>query len=318
MRVDPAIAALRRERAPQRRAQAKMAAACDGWRAEPLVAPVLADLERYGRGTPLADCPALAELFAPGGAAGRFVRRFCAAHAAALTGEPLGQLPFRHNFDGALSTLLLARAGTAQLSLTAQEPGIYQAASVTFSDAIRHEAILAGVARARETHRGSDGSLAHRRLPLEPGRTLALDLARQALFVEQVERRLVSLRLHRAASEPGPTREFALADGALLQQAAGAIRHSRQEMMLALLGRMKRLEAAPLIAEVATERGPDSLRWQALREALALDAAAGFAALCAVARDPLDPLAAPAGALRAQLIEAHPQLLTFEEARCRA
>ena len=111
-------------------------------------------------------------------------------------------------------------------------------------------------------------------------------------------------------------REYALADGALLQQAAGDIRHSRHEMMVALLGRMKRREAAPLLAEIVVEEGADSLRGEALREALALDTAHGFAALCRVARSPLDPLAAPAGALRGQLIEAHPRLRAFEEALC--
>jgi hypothetical protein len=80
---------------------------------------------------------------------------------------------------------------------------------------------------------------------------------------------------------------------------------------------MKRREAAPAMARIAREKGPDSLRWEALREALALDTAQGFAALCAIARSPLDPLAGPAGALRAQLIEAHPRLRAFEEARCR-
>jgi hypothetical protein len=88
-------------------------------------------------------------------------------------------------------------------------------------------------------------------------------------------------------------------------------------MMLSLLGRMKRREAAPLMAAIAEEDGPDALRWEALREALALDTAAGFAALCRVARAPLDPLAEPAGALRAQLVKMHPELLALKEARCR-
>jgi len=295
-----------------------MAAACDTWRAGPRAAPVLADLERYGRGTPFADCPALARLFAPGDAARRFSSRFCDTFAVALSGEPLGQLPFRHNFDGALATLLLARVGTAQLALSAQESGEYETASVVFSDAVRHDAVVAGAAQARVTRRMADGSLAHRDMRLAAGCRLALDLAGEALFVGRVERRLVTLRLHRTAPQPGPVREYALADGAWLQQAAGALLHSRHAMMLALLGRMQRSEAAPLMAAIAGEEGPHSLRWEALREALALDTATGFAALCRLARSPLDPLAAPAGALRAQLIEAHPPLRAFEEAHCRA
>ena len=140
MRVDPAIAALRGERTPQRRAQATMVAACDAWRAEARVAPILADLAKYGGGASLAECPALARLFAPGADAARFADGFGAVFAKALAGEPLGQLPFRHNFDGALATLLLARAGTAQLTLIAQEPGDYQTTSAIFSDAARHDA----------------------------------------------------------------------------------------------------------------------------------------------------------------------------------
>jgi hypothetical protein len=318
MRVDPAIAAFRGERISQGRAQATMVAACDAWRADARIAPVFADLGEYGAGMALPECASLARLFAPGAEAAGFVAWFCAAHARALAGEPLGQLPFRHNFDGALSTLLLARSGAAQLTLTALEPGEYEAASVTFSDAESHAAVIAGAAHGRETCRGQDGALAHRAVRLEAGRRLTFDLARQALLVGRVERRLVTLRLHRAAADPGPMREYALADGALLKQAAGTIRDSRHEMMLALLGRMQRREAAPLMAGIACENGPDSLRWEALREALALDTAQGFAALCAVSRSPLDPLAATAGALRAQLIEAHPRLRAFEETRCRA
>ena len=88
--------------------------------------------------------------------------------------------------------------------------------------------------------------------------------------------------------------------------------------MLALLGRMRRAEAAPTMAAMAREAGPDGLRWQALREALALDTAEGFRALCHVARASDDPLAMPAGALRAQLVEAHPELLALEKQPCRA
>lgn len=134
MRVDPAIAALRDDPLPQRRAQAKMIAACDAWRAETRVAPFLTDLDRYGRGAPLADCPDLAGLFAPGDLARQFLGRFCELYCLTLAGEPLGQMPFRHNFDGVLSTLLLARAGTAQLTLTACEPGEYGATAARAID----------------------------------------------------------------------------------------------------------------------------------------------------------------------------------------
>jgi hypothetical protein len=318
MRVDPRIGGLRRDPAPQQRAQAAMIAACDAWRGEARVAPVLADLAAYGQGDALAGCPALAALFASGGEATRFAAGFCARFANKLADEPLGQLPFRQAHDGTLSTLLLARSGRAQLTLTAQEPGEYSATSVLFSDAERRDAVIAGSAEARLTSRGTDGALAHEDAALATGSRLALDLSREALFVSRVERRLATLRLSRTAANPGPVREHDLASGDLLYQAAGTLGHSRQELMIALLGRMKRREAAPAIAAVAAGSGPDALRWEALREALALDTARGFAALSELARSPGDPLAPPAAALRTQLVEAHPQLLALEDMPCRA
>jgi hypothetical protein len=88
--------------------------------------------------------------------------------------------------------------------------------------------------------------------------------------------------------------------------------------MLALLGRMRRAETAPVMAAIAREPGDASLRWQALRECLALDTAAGLAALSYLARTGDDPLAPPAGALRAQLIETHPELHALDSAACPA
>lgn len=89
-------------------------------------------------------------------------------------------------------------------------------------------------------------------------------------------------------------------------------------MMLALLGRMERTDAAPEMAALAREKGRDALRWQALRESLALDTAEGFAALVDVSRDQNDPLCATADALRAQLVAQYPQLLELERKLCPA
>src|SRR5688572_11127511 len=123
MRLDPAIAALRRDRTPQRRAQAAMAAAGDAWRATSETRAVLADFDRYGEGAPLLSCPALLAVFtdrtSASGLAAVLVRELCRA----LTVEPLGHPPFRHGYDRGTATLLLARCGQAQLVLHASEPG---------------------------------------------------------------------------------------------------------------------------------------------------------------------------------------------------
>jgi hypothetical protein len=81
---------------------------------------------------------------------------------------------------------------------------------------------------------------------------------------------------------------------------------------------MGRSEAVSEMTQMALEPGADSLRWQALREALALDSAAGFAGLCRIVRAADDPLAMSAGTLRAKLLDDYPQLTGLEEAECRA
>jgi len=318
MRVDRTIAAMRADRSALQRAQAIACAAASRWREDARIAPILAELDEYDRGAPLSSCPALGALFETGAAALELAERFCAAQSSALAEDRFVQVAFRHSWNGRAATLLLARGDRAQLALVAVEPGSYDSASVSFSDAVRHEAFLAGRAQARRIARDGQGGFARENLDLGGGARLALDLSRHALLVHRVETRLVSLRLHRTNADPSPTREHDLVSGALLHQASGDGRASRQEAMLALLGRMRRIEAAPIMAAMAREAGPDGLRWQALREALALDTAEGFRALCDVARVPGDPLAMPAGALRAQLVEAHPELLALEETPCRA
>jgi len=317
MRIDPAIAAMRRDPVLQRRAQAAMIAAGKAWRGEPQAAAIAAELERFGAGEPLESCAGLDAVFTGSDAARGLAASLCRRFAELLASEPFGQVPFRHGFDGHASTLLLARAGRAQLILGAREPGEWGHDTAGFSDALRYDAVLAGSAHARVA-RAERAGFTTEALRLGPGVRLAFDLSCEALQVLRVERRLVSLQLHRADAAPRPSREYRLADGALLHQSAGDIRASRHETTIALLGRMERREAAPAIAALALEEGDDSLRWQALRECLVLDTEAGFRALCRVARAAGDPLAAPAGALRAQLVEAHPQLRALEGEPCRA
>lgn len=324
MRTNPAIAPLPSPDPGRRqRAQAAMRAAGAAWRADPAVGAILTELERFGAGAPLEACPRLEALFTDADTAPAFAAALCRQQANALAHEPLGLPAFRHAFDGTISTLLLARSGRAQLILHAREPGAARFDAVRFTDGVRFDAVLAGAADARIVRRTEGPAAAQQPfhaepLGLRPGARLALDLNEEALQVLAARHRLVTLRLHRFAADPAPSREHRLADGALLHQSAGSIGDSRREVLLALLGRMEVAQAAPLMAEMALEHGDASLRWQALRECLALDSATGFGALVAIARRADDPLAAPAGALRAQLVEAHPQLLAMESDPCRA
>lgn len=326
MRIDPAIQALQRDPALQRQAQAAMIGACQQWRADAATARLIEELEVFGAGAALSQCPALEACFIGEGPGqdlpdrellGGLLDRMCAV----LAGEPFAQPPFRHASDGEVSSLLIARSGRAQLVLHACEPGQWSMDSASFSDAERFEVVLAGSGSAQILRRAippGDRPLDVEDIALSAGTRLALALAEQALHITRVDRRLVCLRLHRFAADPAPTRCHALDDGRLLRQSSGDMASSRQEMMLAILGRMKRADAVPDMAAMALERGGDALRWQALRECLALDSGAGFTALCTVASRADDPLCASAGALRAQLVELYPELLQLENNPCPA
>lgn len=322
MQVHPDIAALRSDRAPQREAQAAMLAAQQQWAAEPGAATMLEELDDYGKGAPLEACRVLEAMFTVAGEAERLLDLMSQHYCRAIAANPIGHPPFRHGFDGKSASILLASAGRAQLMIQAKEPGEYITETYGFSDATRLDAVLGGAADARlvGTLKRSDGSVRFREqsLVLQASHRLALDLGSETLVVDRVQRRLVVLRLLRTARAPQPSRDHDAASGRLLHQSAGHIGTSRQEAIIALLGRMGREDAVPEIVRIALGDGDSSLRWQALREALALDTGAGFGALSNVAQRGGDALAAQAGALRARLLEAHPQLVKLETDRCPA
>ncbi|MCB2078399.1 MAG: hypothetical protein KDE55_11955 [Novosphingobium sp.] len=325
MIIHPDLRALRGDDSPQRDAQAALYDAVGSWRETRPVADMIADIEAFATVRSLAECPALSALFDESDpAAVNLAWSFAQSAIAALGQAPLGHVPLRHFTDGAISTLLLARSGNVTLSIVAIDgeglAGRPAPVTADFAPGEMWEHVLSGHARAKLVERRSatDGQadLRVRGIALAPGKVICRDGARQSLQLREVDGCLVSLRLQRRHANAKPTREYALADGRLVHQAAGNPRDSRVELMLALLGRMERTDAAPLLCEIAIEPGSTALRWQSLREALALDTSAGFAALTTIARSPEDALAPAAGALRAQLVEAHPQL--EELARCRA
>lgn len=298
-----------------------MQAAIDAWRAEPGVAAMLADFVRFGDGASLEQCPALDAVFTGAGPGEVLVASLTGHFCRAIGANPLGHPPFRNGFDGRASTMLLGKSGRAQLVLQAREPGSFNASAATYTDMLRYDAVLAGRAQARilRIHGPEDlVGFSAEPLTLEQGVRLAFDCSRETLMCEVVETRLVTLRLLQAAEKPGPGREYHCQSGKLLHRSAGTLASSRREMMAALLGRMGRTEAAPVLAQMALAEPEQSLRWQALRECLALDTAQGFTALSTIACNQADPLAHPAGALRAQLLETYPQLAALETEQCPA
>ena len=332
MLLRPEIAALRLDETPQRHAQAALIAQMDAWRARPQPAAVLADLQRFEQGLPLAECPALAALFALGDpSGGSLVAGLISATLAQLAADPLGHVAMRHSTDGITSTLLLGQSGLATLTLVAIDGvGLARSAAprtINYAPGEAFEQILAGSARAEMVRcvigagplESADAKLEREALDLAQGVCLARDCRREALLLQGVAGRLVTLRLHRRQEGTDPVREYALDSGKLIHRAAASPAQSRYELMNALLGRMGRADAAPLLASMALGPDPAPLRWQALRECLALDAATGFGALLETARDSGDPLASHARALARSLAARHPALAhLMEDKRCPA
>jgi hypothetical protein len=317
MIVPQELRALRRDDSPQRDAQRALGQAMEQWRARPDIAAILAELSLLAEGAPISRCPRLAGLFDPrspraGDFAGEQVRLYCAM----LRKWPLGHVPLRHFTDGVTSTLLVARCGNATLSLVSIDgDGLSarpQPLTVSFAPTETWECVVAGEAVIDMVTCEPTGpraaSIARREMRVAPGATFYRQGLHETRVLREVSGALVSLRLQRRRRDGALAREYDLESGALVHQAAGNPRESRLELAMALLGRIGRSDAAPLMADIACGNRSGALRWQALRECLALDTRTGFAALSALAARPGDALAAPAGALRAQLLEAHPQL----------
>jgi hypothetical protein len=317
MKLRPELQALRCDDAPQRLVQARLAEATLGWAQASGLAKAEAELARLSAGAELEDLPTLAGLFTPGDPAARdLVEGLVEVQAAQLRDQPLGQVTLRHSIDEATSVLSLARSGTAALTLQAVDGAALarreRVQTAGFSPTETWSRVIAGKADAEivriVSERPGGAELRCEPVQLMP-ETISHRLgASEVLQLRSIPTSLVTLTLQRRIGEGAVRREFLLSDGTLVHQAAGSPRDSRIELSLALLGRMGRSDAAPLLAVMAEEEAALSLRWQALRECLGLDTATGFATLERIARREADPLAAAAGALRAQLLETYPQL----------
>lgn len=317
MLVRPELAALRSNDAPQRQAQARLIDLVARWRNSPPAVTAQAELARFAAAAPLDDLPLLSALFTPDDpSAQQFTGSLVALLVAELGADWLGQVPLRHYSDGLLASLVLAKCGPAALVLQAvdgaalaQKPAPV-AASFAATETWEH--VLAGtgwVERVRIAHLHPGGAvLTCDPVQLVAGMVNRRFCASEAQLLRRVPGSLVALKLQRTLDAAEPTREYRLVDGALVHQAAGSPRESRLELTAALLGRMGRRDAAPLLAAMAEEQGGAGLRWQALRECLGLDSALGFATLTGIACRAGDPLAPPAGALAAQLLEQYPEL----------
>lgn len=324
MLIREELQALRSNDAPQRQAQAEFYSAVEAWRANPRCRALEADLASFANGTALAKLPWLASLFSPESPSARIlVDGLMATLAVQLGDSPLGQVPLRSSIDGTVSNLIIASSGKAALVVQAVDGQALarRATGVTtsFTPGEVWEHVLSGNAEAELVRitgtRPGGAALDKAQCMLSPGQVNFRDGARESLQLRRVPTSLVTLKLQRRLVEGEISREYRLDDGSLVHQAAATSRESRLELAASLLGRMGRKDAVPLLVAMAEEQGGRSLRWQALRECLALDTALGFTALCRIAARSDDPLADPAGALRAHLLETYPQLQELAECR---
>ena len=324
MEIRPELMALRADDSRQRRTQQRLVAQSAAWRHAGPGAAIEAELPNFARGIRLDRVPALSALFTPGSsAAAELVETVVNWLLIELSTDPLSQVPFRHQCDRSIATLQLARCHGASLALQAVDcAGLARKAppvSVSFAANDTWDHVLAGAAEVEQVRivgQGKGGAVLERQRASIAAGTLASRCGqRHSQLLLRVPGVLVTLKLQRSDRSGAPTREYALDDGRLLRQAAGDLRDSRLELTAALLGRMGRTDAAPLLAAMAGEPGSGHLRWQALRECLGLDSAVGFGVLSEIACRKGDPLGAPAEALRVQLLAAHPQLAAF--VRCR-
>ncbi len=321
MRTDPQLVALKTDPAPLLRGAEGTGAAAQQWR--DAHGSALADLARFGAGAGLGECPGLAALFRGRGEAAM------AAASDALTGmvgamraAPLAPVPWRHFGNGVLFSLVLAVAGRGSLSLALLDGAARTATHdprgdrlVSFQPGEMHVRVLAGSGAARILRNRSDdpraACIGAEPLILARGTSYSLDGASEALAIDGIEDTLVTLRLHRKPAAAGVARQYDIASGALVHQAAGLQDDSRAELSMALLRAMSRSDAAPVLADLARS-GEPAARWQALRECLALDSAVGLEELVRIAQTPADPLAHPARALLDQICASNP---AFERAR---
>jgi hypothetical protein len=311
MQVHPALAALRQTGA--------LPPGCDAaltqWRSAPVVAAIIDALAAFSRGAGLAALPALARLFTDRETAQGVADSLIGALLPVLRAAPLAQPGLGHSAIPGVQRLRLATHGRAALTLSVfDRREETRPDSALFEDCEVHEIVLAGTGLAAQHQRGN-GTLTTRLIACTPGTCLARTGDHQARQIIAVSRPLLVLQLSREPATPGPSREIALADGAVIKVISGCKRTSQQMMALAVLGALEHAPAADTLELLAHDRAraPD-LRWEALRQCLGLDARRGLAVLALLAEAADDPLADAAALLQRDLAASHRVLMADEAA----
>lgn len=249
-----------------------------------------------------ADCPAEAEAVATAAEAlladGAWAAALIAPLLAALADDPLFEPPFQVSrdrlrvgarlFDCPAATLVATVTDHAALA-TLPPP-----ATLVFSGRLAvSRTIRAGGATVRRWSAEAIGpafgaATAAPCAPLPPlalgdGAVRRIDGRREAERIEGASRDVVTLvATIRVGADP-LVREYDAASGRLLRCASADDRPSRTEMLLAFVRASGRADAGACF-EAASRAPAFHLRWSAMREWLALDAAAALPRLCEMAR----------------------------------
>ncbi|MEP0191437.1 MAG: hypothetical protein ABJP70_12530 [Erythrobacter sp.] len=316
MIVHPSIAKLRGDRAAQHRARSRMQAAVMQWRNSAIATALCGALKGYSSGADLKDCNALFQTMNEVSAARILIDTWQKSFASALEDEPLAEMPFRNRVQGSIATIQLLSQDKATLSLCAIPRGetLSGQDTVVFSGRETRELIVDGSATGT-LHRLSDASdtakLTNSDAVWQAGDAIQSSptSGRSILHVEQS---LLILQVSRAPNCPQAAREFSVRDGRHSRSASGDEWVSRKFMALGVLGALRRNSATNEMAHVALDASLDrDLRWEAVRQLLALDAGSGMRLLGELRTKNHDPLGEPAANLAAQLVANHPQLAQF-------
>ncbi|WP_177175816.1 HEAT repeat domain-containing protein [Sphingopyxis sp. YR583] len=243
---------------------------------------------------------------------------------ALLAADPFARPPLRlvGGGDGGPGGLVLVDGGAIRLTLqmrpfTANEPAPRTALFVPGRAAIhvldcggaqlRRHVVAVSAAEDAGGFTVTNAARCHSLPPraLADGETLLLDTARESFTLEAGEagarRDILFLELTAQPPSRLPIRAYDIESGRLIHVSASSSDSSFRQMALALLRQLGRADAAPLFAAEAQSED-FAARWNAMRELVALDPAAAFPHLAAMAAaDPHPEVRAAAAATKSMI-----------------
>lgn len=247
-----------------------------------------------------------------------WVRQRLAAGLALSAADPFAMPPLRMFTGGVLGGLILAEAPpiTCSLMIRPFNPPAPRAASVIFlpGQGLTHIARSGGARLRRyavtlnDVERGG-GFRASAAAPmtlidecsLADGASIRVDQQSESINICGGDGDLVMLQLFVAEASRVPMREYEVATGRLVRVAAAGRATSFRQMGLSVLRAFGRRDAAPLFSAALADED-FSMRWQVMRELLALDSAVALPHLTTMATSDPHPEVRAAAAVTLALL----------------